>query len=125
EREDRYRLRRGARGKEPQGTIPRDRRRKRRQEPPGESVQQQREGNRGAEQSGDDVAAVRLPRRLGIARPRMGMERGDSWTSNGHANCFIASEYELRGCSAMPSRRASPTGKRLTPTMAPATPASS
>ena len=62
-RHDRHRLRRGARGKEPQGTIPRHRARQRRQEQAGEGVQQQRQGRRSPGRSGDGVAAMRLVRK--------------------------------------------------------------
>ena len=65
-RDDRHRLRRGARGEEPEGTIPRHRARQRRQEQTGQGVPQQRQGDRSQELPGARVAAMKLVRNLAV-----------------------------------------------------------
>ena len=55
DRDDRHQLRRHTRGQEPQGTAPRARAPHRRQEPPGDRVPEQHQGDRGKElPDGDD-----------------------------------------------------------------------
>ena len=61
---DGHRLRGRARGQELQGQVPRRRPRQRRQEPPGQGVQQQRQRDRGPELPGDRIAVIKLLRNL-------------------------------------------------------------